>query len=98
MRVHCDGLVKNPSIIQWAERSLTVAGAAVRCSDHDLVRSKSDTAAVRRAVLVGRLASFEGLSPNAAELALLETYLRLPERCPLCATKLKTPKIARAAN
>lgn len=98
MRVRCDGLVKNPNIIQWAERSLTVAGAAVRCSDHNLVRSKSDTAAVRRAVLIGRLASFEGLSANAAELALLETYLRLPERCPHCAPKLKTPRVAHPAN
>jgi hypothetical protein len=98
MRVRWDGLVKNPNIIQWAERSLTVAGAAVRCPDHDLVRSRSDTAAVRRAVLVGRLASFEGLSPNAAELALLETYLQLPERCPHCAPKLKTPRVASPAN
>lgn len=89
MRVRLKGLVRNPNIIQWAERSLTIAGAAVRCLDHDLIRSKSDVAAVRRAVMFGRLACFEGLSPNAAELALLETYLQMPDRCPHCAPTLK---------
>lgn len=98
MRVRWDGLVKNPYIIQWAERSLMTAGAAVRCADHDHVRSKCDTAAVRRAILIGRLARFEDLSPNAAELALLETYLQLPERCPHCAPKLKTPRAVSRAN
>ena len=98
MRVRCSGLVKNPNIIKWAEKSLLVAGAAVQCPDHDCIRSRNDPAAVRRAVSIGRLVRFEDLSPDAAELALLETYLQLPECCPHCETKLKTPKMASPAN
>lgn len=98
MRARGDGLVKNPTIVRWAETSLTIAGAAIRCSDHDIVHSMSNPTAVRRAVTVARLTSVEGLSPNAAEFALLETYLQLPERCPHCASKLKTTRAASSAN
>jgi hypothetical protein len=70
-------VLKNPRVIDWAKESLVRAGAAAR-SIHGRVYSVEDDRAVRRAVVVVRLIPFEDLSPNAAEFALLETYLSLP--------------------
>jgi hypothetical protein len=81
MREIGECLVKNPAIIQWAQRSLIAAGAATRCHDGSVVRAEGNASAVRRTVIIARLASFDGLSPDAAELAILETYLQLaPQR------------------
>jgi hypothetical protein len=71
-------VLKNPRVIDWAKESLVRAGAAER-SIHGLVYSIEDNCAVRKAVVVVRLNPFEDLSPNAAELAVLETYLNLPD-------------------
>lgn len=85
MRAIGECLVKNPAIIQWAHRSLIAAGAAIRCDDGQIIRAERSAPAVRRAVIIARLASFDGLSPDAAELAILETYLQLAERRTHCA-------------
>lgn len=85
MRAIGEGLVKNPVVVQWARRSLIIAGAATLCGEHGTVCATGCASSVRRAVTIARLTSFEGLSPNAAELAILETYLRLAEQCSHCA-------------
>lgn len=79
-------MLKNPSVISWAQEALVRAGAAYRCDTHGAAQSTRDDAAVRRAVIIGRLNPFEDLSPNGAELALLETYLSLSLKCSDCAS------------
>lgn len=77
-------MLLNPMIIGWVQRSLVRAGVAARCEQHGCLISTGDDAAARRAVIVGQLARFDDLSPNAIELILLETYLSLPTECPDC--------------
>lgn len=74
----------NPTIINWAKQTLLRAGAARRCPAHGEIESVEDDTAVRRAVLLVRINPFEDLSANASELALLETYLSLSQKCPEC--------------
>lgn len=77
-------MLLNPMIIGWVQRSLVRAGAAELCEQHGGLKSTGDDAAARRAVIVGQLARFDDLSPNAIELIMLETYLSLPTECPDC--------------
>lgn len=77
-------MLSNPMIIDWVHRSLVRAGAAARCAQHGHLKSTTDDAAARSAVIVGQLARFDDLSPNAIELILLETYLSLPTECVDC--------------
>jgi hypothetical protein len=74
----------NPNIIRWAKETLIRAGAARRCPAHGEIQAVEDDTAVRRAVLLVRMNPFEDLSPNASELALLETYLSLSQNCQKC--------------
>ncbi len=77
-------MLKNPRIINRAEEALVRAGAAVRCISHGSVSSVENIPAVQRAVTIARLNPFEQLSANAAELAVLETYMTLADACPRC--------------
>lgn len=69
---------------QWAEQTLARAGAARQCPHHGLTFSEPNDGAVRRAIAVGRMNHLPGISADGAELALLETYLSLNDRCPAC--------------
>lgn len=77
-------MLSNPTIIGWVERSLVRAGAALRCEQHGGLRSTGDDAAARNAVIVGQLARFDDLSPDAIELIFLEKYISLSSECPDC--------------
>ena len=77
-------MLRNIAIIAWAETALIRAGAAYRCPTHGLAISALDDDAVHRTVDICRRNPFEDLSANAAELAVLETYLSLPEECVEC--------------
>lgn len=96
MRAIGECLVKNPAIIQWAQKSLIIAGAATRCHDGCVIPLEDSASAVSRTVTIARLAAFDGLSPDAAELAILETYLQLAPRCASCLPRPASPQPLRA--
>lgn len=67
----------------WAQEALVRAGAAFRC--HAALVSTDNDLAVRQAVHIARMHPGAEQTSDEAELILLETYLRLESRCPICA-------------
>jgi hypothetical protein len=43
-----------------------------------------DVGAVNQTVAIGRENPLDGMTPDGAELAILETYLSLPDTCEMC--------------
>jgi hypothetical protein len=68
----------------WAHESLIRASAARRCAYHNHIVSNQDDRAVRQAVIVARLGNESQQSADSAELAILESFLALPDKCPRC--------------
>lgn len=74
----------NFDLRRWAENTLIRAGAARRCQRHMVLHVASTLKAAHNAVAVARLNQLPGISPDGAELAILEVYVGLPERCSQC--------------
>lgn len=68
----------------WAIDRLIRAQAVRKCDTHNVLFCTGDDEAVRRTVQVGRLLTRTDQTADDAELALLETYLDLPDSCPHC--------------
>jgi hypothetical protein len=68
----------------WAIDRLSRARAVRKCNTHGVLFCAGDDDAVRRTVQVGRLLTQTDQTADDAELALLETYLGLPDSCPNC--------------
>ena len=69
---------------EWAERGLIREGGASVCHRHGYIVAGKKPALVWKAVAKARMAPPGQLSPDGAELTILEKYLALPARCPGC--------------
>ena len=69
---------------KWAEETLIRGGAARRCPKHDTIHATSTLKAAHYSVAIARLNRLPGISADGAELAVLEVYVALPERCERC--------------
>lgn len=76
---------------EWSQRRLVQSGAAHICDRHGYITASENVAAVKEAIKFAREIPFEKLSKDAAELAILETYLSLPETCLGCDQEDNSP-------
>ena len=71
-------------ILEWSHRHLVLTGAAEVCRLHGLITATENVGAVNRAVSIGRKHPLSTISPDGAELAILHTYLSLPDTSEMC--------------
>lgn len=76
--------ILDTDIRQWSLKHLVHNGAATVCPDHGFITVVENIPAVHQAVSAARQHPLPGISADGAELAILETYLSLPEHCPVC--------------
>ena len=69
---------------EWAERGLIREGGASVCHRHGYIVAGKKPASVWKAVATARATPPAQLSPDGAELTILEKYLALPAKCPKC--------------